>query len=55
MRIEEFRDLQGVMRMEEFRDLGVKDFKKLRNLWRKGIGEIMEGFGELTLRNWKVK
>ena len=25
------------------------------NLWRRGIGEINEGFGELTLRNWKVK
>ena len=43
------------MRIEEFRDLGGKDFIELRNLWRKGIGEIKEGFGELTSRNGKVK
>ena len=36
------------MRFEEWRDLGVNDFKELRNLWSRGIGEVNEEFGKLT-------
>ena len=28
----------------------MKDFKELRNLWRRGMGEVNEGFGRLIFK-----